>query len=46
MLDGGDELEDGLGLVSEGAVDLGGGEWFVGGGARAQCIVLAFNRAT
>ena len=33
VLDGGDELEDGLGLVSEGAVDLGGGEWFVGGGA-------------
>ena len=33
MLDGGDELEDGLGLVSEGAVDLGGGEWFVRGGA-------------
>ena len=32
MLDGGDELEDGLGLVGEGAVDLGGGEWFVRGG--------------
>ena len=33
MLDGGAELENRLGLVGEGAVDLGGGEWFVGGRA-------------
>ena len=33
MLDGGDELEDGLGLVGEGTVGVEGGEWFVGGGA-------------
>ena len=29
-MDGGDELENCLALVGEGAVDLGGGEWFVG----------------
>ena len=33
MLDGGDELEDGLGLVGERAVGVEGGEWFVGGRA-------------
>ena len=33
MLDGGDELEDGLGFVGERAVDFGGGERFVWGGA-------------
>ena len=32
VLDRGDELEDGLGLIGKGAIDLSGGERFVGGG--------------
>ena len=36
MLDGGDELENRLGLVGEGAVGVEGGEWFV----RGRALVL------
>ena len=32
VLDRGDELEDGLGLIGKGAIDLSGGERFVWGG--------------